>query len=299
MPPARDCLPRPVVRVHLLHSRRPFDQRGVVLDGYEVRVRPLLVQVVEVHQVLIRKRRRSRALAPGGDDEPTPGLEHSHHLLDVLLLVRHVLAGLARPHQVEGVVREVHRQRVHHPERRVWQVLLRRQLCGPLDLLRREGDAGDPRVRPERLGDVSRCTPYAAPHVEHLRGFVGALGPGQHLVAKVELGLDEVLHLASQQGARALGQVLVTVVPQVDVLAPVVLEDLFLGPRVVLPPHGGPVHPRPAWSVQIYLQPVRRERQSEPRGRPRGRRLVQHRGIGHGRSRVDGDSLRANLERGV
>ena len=54
------------------------------------------------------------SLAPGGDDDAPPRLEHTRHFLHVALLVRHVFAALAGPHIVEAVVRELHLQRVHH-----------------------------------------------------------------------------------------------------------------------------------------------------------------------------------------
>lgn len=55
-------------------------------------------------------------LAPACDDEGSSRLEHPDHLLDVLLLVRHVLPALARPHEVERLVRPLHREGIHHLE---------------------------------------------------------------------------------------------------------------------------------------------------------------------------------------
>ena len=302
VPPRPNGVLHPVGAAHGRHLIGTLHQPAVLLDGHEVRVRPLLVQKLEVLLLLRGERRRCLALAPGGDDDRTPRLEHADHLLDVLLLVRHVLAGLARPHQVEGVVREVHRQRVHHLERRVWQVLLRRQLGGALDLVRGQGDALHLGVGPEALGEVPGGAADAAPDVEHPGGFRRAFRPFQHLIDKVELGLDEILHVAAEQGARTFGHVLVGVPPEVDVFAPVVLEDAFLGPRVVLLADGadaavlGPGDVRPGWPIEDVLQRERagREREGAAGGVGNGEARDGRRGVLRG-SRDDRGFLSGEL----
>lgn len=55
-------------------------------------------------------------LAPARDDDGAPGLEHTHHLINVPLLVGHVLAALACPHKVKAGVGEVHLHGVHDLE---------------------------------------------------------------------------------------------------------------------------------------------------------------------------------------
>ena len=52
------------------------------------------------------------AYVPGDDDDLAPGRGHSCQLVDELWLVRHVLAALHRPDQVEGVGLEGHPQSI-------------------------------------------------------------------------------------------------------------------------------------------------------------------------------------------
>ena len=106
------------------------------------------------------------------------------------------------------------------------------------------------RVMP--VTDVPSPKPFArwrdAPPIPHptsstVLGVFSAQPAQMAILHEVQLGLDEILHLASQQRAGASRQDVVGVVPEVDVLAPVVLQDLLLRPGVVLPAHGGVVHP--------------------------------------------------------
>ena len=86
----------------------------------------------------------------------------------------------------------------------------------------------------------------------------------EHAVDEVVLRLDKVL--APVQGRLTLP---LLVVAQVDVLAPVVLEDLFLGPRVVLLADGadaavlGPGDVRPGGTIEDVLQRERAGRERE------------------------------------
>jgi len=102
------------------------------------------------------------------------GLEHADHLLHVRLLVGHVLAGLARPDQVEAVVGEVHGERVHDAKVHVGQAARRRQLPRALHLLRRQRNACAARAAPRachwavrviiwQLTSARRCLLRAAP----------------------------------------------------------------------------------------------------------------------------------------
>ena len=73
--PGRDRLPHPVGGAYVLHLSRPLDQLGVFLDGNEVRVRPLLVEELEVLLVLLRERDLAVIpLAPRCHDELAPRL---------------------------------------------------------------------------------------------------------------------------------------------------------------------------------------------------------------------------------
>ena len=164
--------------------------------------------------------------------------------------------GLARPHEVEGVVREVHGEGVHHEERGVRDALLRGQRVGAFRLLLRQGDARDRGVRSKPFREVPRRAADAAADVEHsCRGAFGAPRTDGHLLHEIELGLDEVLHLAPEERARASREILVGVVSEMDVFAPVILEDLLLGPGVVLAPDGGVVGPRATGGVEVAFYP--------------------------------------------
>ena len=61
---------------------------------------------------------------------------HSH----LLLLIRHMLARLTRPHYIEAFVGEGHVQSVHHLKVSVCDPAVLGQLCGALDLLLRQGN---------------------------------------------------------------------------------------------------------------------------------------------------------------
>lgn len=93
-------------------------------------------------------------------------------------------------------------------------------------LLRAERDPCNTRLRAELLRQVPRRAPDPAPHVQHLLGRLLRPGlhapPLRHLVDEVVLGLDEVL---AERPPLPLGLV---VVPQVDVLTPVALQDAIL-----------------------------------------------------------------------
>mmetsp|Transcript_21228 Transcript_21228/g.33550 ORF Transcript_21228/g.33550 Transcript_21228/m.33550 type:complete len:205 (-) Transcript_21228:807-1421(-) len=125
VPPAGDGLVGPVGRTDLLHLAGALDELDVILDRNKVRVRPFGVKKVQ-RLLLLRGERHGGVvpLAPGGHYKASPGLQHAHHLLDVLLLVGHVLARLAGPHKVEAIVWEAHLQGIHQLELRVGHALL-------------------------------------------------------------------------------------------------------------------------------------------------------------------------------
>mmetsp|Transcript_53270 Transcript_53270/g.116197 ORF Transcript_53270/g.116197 Transcript_53270/m.116197 type:complete len:431 (+) Transcript_53270:428-1720(+) len=227
--PRRDGLRRPVVRHNLLQdARAPHDAR-VLLDRDEVRVRPLAVEIVERLALRLCELWRLLALTPRGDHDAPARLEHASHLLDVLGLVRHVLARLASPHKVERVVRVLHVEGVNELELDVAQTAFLCERCRALLLLRRDGDPGDAGLR-ELLGQVTASAADAAANVEDARGRRRNLGEGEHLVDEVILSLDEVLAAVERTAALSF-----LVIPQVNVLAPVVLKNAFACPRVVLP----------------------------------------------------------------
>mmetsp|Transcript_20219 Transcript_20219/g.57999 ORF Transcript_20219/g.57999 Transcript_20219/m.57999 type:complete len:321 (-) Transcript_20219:199-1161(-) len=237
MAPTRNGFFVPIGGRDLVHEAGSIDKLLVLFDGDEVGVGPLLVQESEIPLVLLVEGDLPIvALAPRGHDELTAGLEDAHHLVDVGLLVGHVLAGLAGPNDVEGVVGKFHLEGIHDGEAGVGNALLFRQLGRPLDLVGTEGDAGNVGLRAELLGQIPRRSADATSNVQDLGLRVALLGANSaevhHLIDKVELGLDEVLLLVPSL------HLLLGVVAQVDVLSPVVFQNSILRPRVVLPGHG-------------------------------------------------------------
>mmetsp|Transcript_1816 Transcript_1816/g.4893 ORF Transcript_1816/g.4893 Transcript_1816/m.4893 type:complete len:371 (+) Transcript_1816:473-1585(+) len=234
--PAINGILRPVLRDDALQAAHlPHDPRVLLLRDEE-RMAPLLVQVIQLRQLALRKRRRILPLAPGRHGHGPAGLEHPRHLLHVLFLIRHVFPALARPHEVELGVAKLHRERVHDLEPHVPQAALLGELGAADDLALGEGDADDLGGR-EGGGEVAGGAAEAAADVEDAEGFTcggrglgerGDLGPVEHFPDKVELrGLEVCLECA-------LRDLLVGVVAEMDVVAPVVLEDPLVGPRVVL-----------------------------------------------------------------
>mmetsp|Transcript_435 Transcript_435/g.1134 ORF Transcript_435/g.1134 Transcript_435/m.1134 type:complete len:323 (-) Transcript_435:116-1084(-) len=218
VPPRVDRRRRPIGDCHVSQLASPAAKCAIRLLADEVRVCPLVVQELQAALVLLRERRgRVVALAPCRDHQRASGLQHARHFLDVGLLVRHMLARLARPDKVERVIRIVHLQRVHHLEVHVVQVSLLCELRGPLYLVRGQRNAGHLRTR-VGLGEVPASSTDAATDIKHALGRIRG-APLEHLVNKCVLCLDEITFLVP---GRAL---LLRIVAQVNVLAPVVFED--------------------------------------------------------------------------
>mmetsp|Transcript_16239 Transcript_16239/g.22445 ORF Transcript_16239/g.22445 Transcript_16239/m.22445 type:complete len:317 (-) Transcript_16239:322-1272(-) len=228
--PAVDGLFYPVFCRKGLHDACAVHHACVLLIGDEIRVRPLVVQVLQVVLVLLSKGSGGFlvALAPSRHRQRAPRSKHPHHLFNILLLIRHVLPGLAGPHQVESVVCMLLVERVHHLELHIAQPLILSELSPALHLVGRERDPGNLGVG-KLLGENARGPSDPAAAVQDALDIL-ALGaaPLQHLVGEVFLGLDEVL---LQVPCRPL---LFCVVSQVDVFAPVVFQDTLLRPGIVL-----------------------------------------------------------------
>mmetsp|Transcript_14230 Transcript_14230/g.20944 ORF Transcript_14230/g.20944 Transcript_14230/m.20944 type:complete len:293 (-) Transcript_14230:380-1258(-) len=263
MTPGRQSLLGPVISYHLLHSACAFNQPAVVLVRDEERMGPLRVQKIQLLFLLRGKPAGAVvSLAPGGNHQAPPRLQHSDHLFDVLLLVGHVLPGLTGPDQVESVVRKGHVHGVHNLELSVGHPLLLVHLCASLHLGRTDGDSSHFRLR-QGLGKVAGGAPKPAAHVQDLGGLdrvrvvLAALVPRHprklhHPVDELVPGLDGGL----LEGA--LGPVFVAVVAQVDVLPPVLLQHPLLSPCVVLSGHGVVVLGGlvgPGRLIQLVLQP--------------------------------------------
>ena len=118
-------------------------------------------------------------MAPGGDEDLTPRGAHPRELVDELALVRHVLAALHGPHQVEGVRVERLVQSVGDLKRgSTSQTLFLGELVRPCGLDRGERDALRAAVTPAP-GHVPGRPADAAADVEdplRIRRFVQA-GP--------------------------------------------------------------------------------------------------------------------------
>mmetsp|Transcript_14174 Transcript_14174/g.35544 ORF Transcript_14174/g.35544 Transcript_14174/m.35544 type:complete len:300 (-) Transcript_14174:190-1089(-) len=285
MTPAIDRLLRPVRHRDVFHHAASLADARVLLVADEVRVCPLAVEEVETfllfvgesHEVFVRichhllarsgslELFKVVALAPRRDDETAARFEHANHFIDIFCLVGHVLATLARPHEVEGVVGKVHVESIHHLKVCLFvDTLFLGELRRAFHLFRAERDGGDIRMLwQEFFREVARRSPESAPYVEnffHLRAVNGLRAPLVHFVDEVKLCFLEVFLLVPR------GAFFVCVVPEVDVLSPVVLEHAFLCPRVVLVADG--VRPRDVLSRRRVEYLFRRERNSrERRGR--------------------------------
>mmetsp|Transcript_57768 Transcript_57768/g.146601 ORF Transcript_57768/g.146601 Transcript_57768/m.146601 type:complete len:422 (+) Transcript_57768:136-1401(+) len=249
VPPRRQGLLGPVVGGDRLQQTSPLHEFAILADGDEVRMAPLLVDVLQRRSLFGSERRHRVALAPSCHDQVSSRSQHPAHLLNVLLFVGHVLAGLTPPHQVEGAVLEHHVEGIRHLELDVGEAGLLGQLRRPGHLLGGERDSDDLGLR-ERPSQEPRCASDAATYIQDLLRRSCAR-PSQHLFAEFKLGLNEVLVLASQvtvsRSKKGDHEPIVLVVPllilerrvraHVDVLTPVVLEDALARPRVVLGPH--------------------------------------------------------------
>mmetsp|Transcript_5153 Transcript_5153/g.15640 ORF Transcript_5153/g.15640 Transcript_5153/m.15640 type:complete len:304 (+) Transcript_5153:468-1379(+) len=246
-------------------------------------MRPLGVEEVEGALLLLREAPGGVVpLAPGRHDEVAARFEDARHLADVVPLVGHVLAALAAPDDVKGVVVEGHGEGVHDPEVGVGDAPRLGEGLRARDLFLRQGDAQDLGAPPELVGHVPRRAADAAADVQDLerraRGRRERVDPAplHHALREIVLGLDEVLPQV------APSHLLVRVVAQVDVLPPVVLEDALPRPGVVLPADRvRRAIVRPRGPIQPPLDRDRAHRRDQDGRRPRYR--VGHDRGGEGR----------------
>ena len=122
-PPATSPAAMPRVHCALAHAG-PTGSAGCCLTpvkGARFGARPVLVNPPPLLPTRpscrawhVRSQRHSLSTDGCGNPVPTNAGSWAHHFVNVGLLVGHVLPALAGPHQVEGVVGEVHLQGVHH-----------------------------------------------------------------------------------------------------------------------------------------------------------------------------------------
>mmetsp|Transcript_26994 Transcript_26994/g.74211 ORF Transcript_26994/g.74211 Transcript_26994/m.74211 type:complete len:332 (-) Transcript_26994:136-1131(-) len=229
MPPAGNCFFHPIGSRYLVHDTSIIDQFRVGFLRNKVGVSPFLVQVLQIALVtLVKGNFAVVTLAPCGHDKFATGLQDTHHLVDVFLLVGHVFSTLAGPHNVKGVVGEAwHFQGILDHEFDVRGVLFDGQFLSPFDLFWTQGDGGDFRLGAQCAGEVSGGSTESATYVENLYLLVGfGIDPSEfhHFVDESVLGLFQWSVLVLDVG---------TVVAQMDVLTPVIFKNSFFGPFVV------------------------------------------------------------------
>ena len=135
-----------------------------------------------------------------------------------LLHPQHPPLPATHPHEIERPLRKLERQGVHDAERDVVQPRVGRELRRADDLHGREGDALHLGAR-EFGGQDAGSAPDAAPDVQDAARGGGGSREGQHRVDEVDFrGFKVFLQVA--RPALSL-----RVVAQVDVLAPIVLQD--------------------------------------------------------------------------
>jgi len=136
MAPCVDGFFHPVCCSHFVHRPSLVNEFLVSLLGNEVRVGPFFVQVLQISFITLLQWNFSIVtLAPGGHHKLAARLQHSHHLLNIFLLVGHMLSTFTGPNNVKGVVREAHGQGIFDPKVSVWSFLLNSEFSGTLHLL--------------------------------------------------------------------------------------------------------------------------------------------------------------------